>query len=181
MGRLLWLKAFDRVSVRSAYEGEAGCLNGRHFRFSVQGEVEPDGEGETPAEVGTTVSLNGFKKSFQQSALRTVEAIAREVFEHCIWYFLRPGGAPNITVADDDGAVSLNSLMHDFVYSDMQRTSIEVKGERFEMVSLRLKSSQRNLAPRLYWCAANRVVVEENLTSKVLGVLITSVVNAGEA
>ncbi|MFJ6606049.1 ATP-binding protein [Streptomyces lydicus] len=169
VGRLLWLKAFDRVSVRSAYEDEAGCLKGRHFRFSVQGEVEPDGEGETPTEVGTTVSLDGFKRPFQQSAPKTVEAIAREVFEHCIWYFLRPGGAPNITVADDDGAVSLNSLMHDFVYSDMQRTSIEVKGERFEMVSLRLKSSPRNLAPRLYWCAANRVVVEENLTSKVPG------------
>ncbi|MFI1110939.1 ATP-binding protein [Streptomyces physcomitrii] len=169
VGRLLWLKAFDRVSVRSAYENEAGRLDGRQFRFSVQGEVELDPEVEPPAEVGAVVSLDGFKKPYQQSALKSVEAIAREVFEHCIWYFLRPGGAPHIMVADDDGAVSLNSLLHDFVYSDLQRTSIDVKGERFDMVSLRLKSSPRNHAPRLYWCAANRVVLEENITSKVPG------------
>lgn len=169
VGRLLWLKAFDRVTIRSAYEDEAGRLDGRQFHFSVQGEVELDPEAELPTEVGAAVSLDGFKKPYQQSALKSVEAIAREVFEHCIWYFLRPGGAPHIMVADDDGAVSLNSLLHDFVYSDLQKTSIDVKGERFDMVSLRLKSSPRNHAPRLYWCAANRVVLEENLTSKVPG------------
>lgn len=42
VGRLLWLKAFDRVSVRSAYLDEAGELRGRQFRFSVQREVEQD-------------------------------------------------------------------------------------------------------------------------------------------
>ncbi|KOG77718.1 MULTISPECIES: ATP-binding protein [Streptomyces] len=169
VGRLLWLKAFDRVTIRSAYEDEAGRIDGRQFRFSVHGEVELDPEAELPAEVGAAVSLDGFKKPYQQSGLKSVEAIAREVFEHCIWYFLRPGSAPHIMVSDDDGAVSLNSLMNDFVYSDLQRTSIDVKGERFDMVSLRLKSSPRNHAPRLYWCAANRVVLEENLTSKVPG------------
>jgi len=36
------------------------------------------------------------------SGKKTAEAIAREVFEHCIWYFLRPGGAPEVTIVDDD-------------------------------------------------------------------------------
>lgn len=170
VGRLLWLKAFDRVSIRSAYaDGAAEMLRGRKFRFSIEREVEhvedPDGFEDT----GTVVLLDGFKDAFQRNAPKTVDAIAREVFEHCIWYFLRPGGAPEVTIVDDDEAVSLKELMDDFVYSEMPTTTIDVKGEKFDMVNLCLKSSTRNPAPKLYWCAASRVVLEENITSKVPG------------
>ncbi|BBC30617.1 uncharacterized protein SGFS_019110 [Streptomyces graminofaciens] len=169
VGRLLWLKAFDRVSIRSAYDDGAGGFRGRQFRFSIEREVEPGMEEDGLDEAGTIVSLDGFKEPFQQSAVKSVEAIAREVFEHCIWYFLRPGGAPDITVTDGDETVPLNDLMNDFVYSEMPTSSIDVKGEQFDMVNLCLKSSTRISTPRLYWCAASRVVVEENLTSKVPG------------
>src|SRR5690606_11477511 len=97
VGRLLWLKAFDRVSVRSAYEDEAGDLQGRQFSFSIEHEVVHDGEAQGFARPGAVIDLDGFKKSFRQNAPKGVDAIAREVFEHCIWYFLRPGGAPVVT------------------------------------------------------------------------------------
>ncbi|WP_219500132.1 hypothetical protein [Nonomuraea ceibae] len=169
IGRLLWLKAFDRVSVRSAYEDEDGKLRGRQFKFSVEREVEHDGGTDGFARPGAVVRLDGFKESFQQHAPKGVDAIAREVFEHCIWYFLRPGGAPVVTVADDDESVSLASLMDEFVDSAMSSSTIEVKGQKFDMLNLRLKSSTRHSVPRLHWCAASRVVIEENLSGKVPG------------
>lgn len=169
VGRLLWLKAFDKVSVRSAYEDEEGKLRGRQFRFSVEREVEHDGDADGFARPGAVVSLDGFKKSFQQNAPKGVDAIAREVFEHCVWYFLRPGGAPVVTVADDDESVSLADLMDEFVDSAMTSSTIEVKGEKFDMLNLRLKATARNSVPRLHWCAASRVVIEENLSGKVPG------------
>lgn len=169
VGRLLWLKAFDRVSVRSAYEDEGGELRGRQFKFSVEQEVEQDGDAVGFARPGAVVSLDGFKKSFQLHAPKGVDAIAREVFEHCIWYFLRPGGAPVVTVADDDESVSLVDLMDEFVDSAMSASTIEVKGQKFDMLNLRLKASARNSVPRLHWCAASRVVIEENLSGKVPG------------
>lgn len=169
VGRLLWLKAFDRVSVRSAYEDDGGELRGRQFRFSVAQEVEHDGDADGFKSPGAVVSLDGFKKSFQEHAPKGVDAIAREVFEHCIWYFLRPGGAPLVTIADDDESVSLADLMDEFVDSAMSSSSIEVKGQKFDMLNLRLKSSTRNSVPRLHWCAASRVVIEENLSGKVPG------------
>jgi hypothetical protein len=113
--------------------------------------------------------LDGFKRPYQQSASKTVDAIAREVFEHCVWYFLRPGGAPDITVSDDDETVSLTRLMDDFAGSDLPRSTIEVRGQTFDMINLRLKASARRATPRLYWCAANRVVMDENLTGKAPG------------
>ncbi|WP_061211766.1 ATP-binding protein [Dermabacter hominis] len=169
VGRLLWLKAFDRVVVSSAYKNSDGELCGRRFRFSMDREVEHGGEPEGLTEPGAVVRLDGFKESYQQAAAKTVEAIAREIFEHCIWYFLRPGGAPEITVSDGESSVALKDLMHEFVYSEMPTTTIDVKGEKFEMVNLCLKSSTRNQSPRLHWCAASRVVMEENLTGKVPG------------
>lgn len=167
IGRLLWLKAFDRVSVKSAFV-EDGELQQRQFKFSIAGEVEHLETPEDITESGTAVHLDGFKEDYQQSARKTGDAIAREVFEHCIWYFLRPGGAPAVTVVDDE-AYSLNGLMDEFVYDELPLTTVEIKGQRFDMVNLRLKSSTRNPAPRLYWCAANRVVTEENLTGKIPG------------
>lgn len=168
VGRLLWLKAFDRVSIRSGYESDDGTFHAREFKFSVAHEVEhSDAPGEF-AKTGALVHLDGFKEPFQKSAPKTGEAIAREIFEHCIWYFLRPGGAPEITVVDDE-STSLNTLMGEFAFSAMPRTIVEVKGSRFDMLNLRLRSSSRNPAPRLYWCADNRIVNEENLTGKIPG------------
>lgn len=169
VGRLLWLKAFDRVSVRSAYEDDDGKLRGLQFRFSVEREVEHDGEADGFVRPGAIVSLDGFKKSFQQNAPKGVDAIAREIFEHCIWYFLRPGGAPVVTISDDDESVSLADLMDEFVDSAMTSSKIEVKGLKFDMLNLRLKATARNSVPRLHWCAASRVVIEESLSGKVPG------------
>lgn len=169
VGRLLWLKAFDRVEVRSAYLDSDGELRGRQFRFSVAREVEQDDEPDDVADAGSVVSLTGFKTAYQQSAAKTVEAIAREVFEHCIWYFLRPGGAPDVIVADDDESVSLRELLDDSGYAEATRARIDVKGEKFDLLGLRLRSSARNATPRLYWCAANRVVKDESIAGKVPG------------
>lgn len=169
VGRLLWLKAFDKVSVRSAYEDDGGNLRGRQFSFSIRREVEHEEDPDGFTHTGTVVTLDGFKKAFQQAAPKGVDAIAREVFEHCIWYFLRAGGAPDVTIADDDESVSLADLMNEFVYSAMTRTAVEVKGQRFDMLHLRLKASTRNSTPRLYWCAASRVVTDEPLAGKVPG------------
>lgn len=170
VGRLLWLKAFERVEVTSTYRNDGGTLCGRKFTFSVLHEVQQETASENATTTGSTVDLIGFKERYQQSAAKTLEAIAREVFEHCIWYFLRPGGAPDVVVEDEDGeSISLRALLDDSGYSKMKLTTLDVKGEQFELLGLRLKSSARNLTPRLHWCAANRVVKDENIAGKVPG------------
>ncbi|MGV9860922.1 ATP-binding protein [Gordonia sp. NPDC003425] len=169
VGRLLWLKAFSRVMVKSAYEAGPGVLQCRQFRFSVEKEVEPIEPAEALQDIGTIVELDGFGAAYQKAAPKSAAAIAREVFEHCIWYYLRPGGAPEIRVIDDGDVVLLSRLMDEFVYSEMPRNTIEVKGQKFDMINLCLKSSTRNQTPRLFWCAASRVVTEENITGKVPG------------
>ena len=170
VGRLLWLKAFDRVEVASTYRNDKGSLEGRKFSFSIEHEVEQETAPSIASDTGSVVRLIGFKERYQQSAAKTVEAIARQIFEHCIWYFLRPGGAPDVVVSDDDGEqISLRDLLEDSDSSGMTRTALDVKGKRFDLLGLRLKPSARNSSPRLYWCAANRVVKDENIAGKIPG------------
>jgi hypothetical protein len=170
VGRLLWLKAFDRVSVDSAFyvSEQERDLSSRGFKFSILREVEHGESASALSDSGAIVHLDGFKEKYQRGAPKTADAIARELFEHCIWYFLRPGGGPEVTVVDDE-VISLNKLLEELVYSELKPTSITVKGTKFEMVNLCLKSVTRNTTPRLYWCAASRVVIEENLSGKLAG------------
>lgn len=169
VGRLLWLKAFDKVSVCSSYLDKDGQLQHRKFKFSVEHEVQHVDSIDSSEWPGSVVHLEGFKKSYQQSAPKSVTAIAREIFEHCIWYFLRPGGAPIVTVFDDDESVSLGDLVDEFVDSTMTASRIEVQGQAFDMLNLRLKATAHSSYPRLHWCAANRVVINENLSGKLAG------------
>ena len=73
-----------------------------------------------------------------------------------------------MTIVDDE-VVSFDQLMDEFVFFELPVTGVEINGPKFDMVNLCLKSSTRNPAPRLYWCAANRVVAEENLAGKIAG------------
>ena len=110
VGRLVWLKAFDRVAIRSAFLDESTDLQHRHFKFTIAGEIEQMGTETGLVEPGSIVHLEGYKQEFQKSAPKSVDAIAREIFEHCIWYFIRPGGAPDVSI--DDGELLSPELGH---------------------------------------------------------------------
>lgn len=168
VGRLLWLKAFNRVKVTSVYTaGGEECR--RAFRFTETHGVETLNPLTGDEGQGTRVSLEGFKEEYQLSAPKGGQAIARDVFHHCIWYFLRDGGAPDIELVDVDERVMLNAMLEEFSNRGLQRTCIDVKGQQFDLVGLRLVSASRSVVPRLHWCAASRVVKEETLTGKIPG------------
>lgn len=169
VGRLLWLKAFECVEIVSVYLDAANKLKSREFSFSIEREVVQQRPAFVRSSCGTTVKLIGFKKQYQEKALKSVRAIAREVFEHCIWYFLRSGGAPRVLVQDEEEVIVVNELLDEVAYSEMPITQIEVKGKKFDLLGMRLKTSSRNMATRLNWCAADRVVRDEDLAGKVEG------------
>ncbi|NMW65005.1 ATP-binding protein [Mobiluncus mulieris] len=170
VGRLLWLKAFDCVKIRSAYYDNNKNLQSRSFKFSISGEIEQDDAPNNLSDSGSVVRLLRFKKVYQRYAPKTLEAISREIFEHCVWYFLRPGGAPKIIVRDEDNeSLCLDSFLNDSGYSNLTRTTLNIKDEIFELLGIQLRSSSRNSAPRIYWCASNRVVKNESIEGKVDG------------
>lgn len=169
VGRLLWLKAFDRVDIDSGYIGPKGDLAQRRLKFSIRGEVEPTDPIVDFRAPGSVVRLHGFKNEYRSSAPKTLDAVARETLEHCIWYFLRPGGAPTIVVVDDDNSVSLDDKLKELTHRSLPQTSFKIRDHTFDMTNLCFTSPGRSQVPKVMWCAASRVVAEESLIGKVPG------------
>lgn len=169
VGRLLWLKAFDRVAASSQFQ-VGGAAFERCFTFSAQAGVS--GEKLVPVKGSfsrrTTIDLDGFRKAYRDASRKTVDAISRHLFEHCLWYFIRPGGAPTIIVKDDQSQISLDHVYDECVYSGVKSEAVEVKGVKFDLTHIRLRTttSQNH---QIAFCAANRLVREESLKGKIPG------------
>lgn len=169
VGRLLWLKAFDSVDICSDFTDPDEKLLQRSFTFTAAKGV--DGLTVSPsssAARGTEVRLSGFKKEYRERAPKTAKTIANDLFAHCLWYFVRDGGAPKIKVTDYDETILLDDVYEECMHSSAQRQPLTIKGQQFELTHLKLKASAPK-DPFIAWCAAGRVVKEEGIVGKVAG------------
>lgn len=169
VGRLLWLKAFDAVEVSSDFRGPDDMPLRRSFAFSATSGVEGLTMSPSPSPASRTeVHLSGFRKEYSERAPKTARTIANDLLAHCLWYFVRDGGAPAIKVVDQDETILLDALYGAYMHASAHKQSITIKGHPFELTHLKLKAS----APRdpfIAWCAAGRVVKEEGIVGKVAG------------
>jgi hypothetical protein len=170
IGRLLWLKAFEQVIVDSTYRDEADALRSRTFVFNAASGVtkEKTLTAQDDAPRATCVHLVGFDKRYREASNKTARAIANSLFEHCLWYFVRKGGAPKIMVRDVDESIDLDEVYERHMVSSAVSQTIVIKKSPFELthVKLRANSSQAHV---IALCAANRLVQEENIAGKIPG------------
>lgn len=168
VGRLLWLKAFDQVLVSSVFSNE-GKLSHRDFAFNSSNGVH--GDKVTLSEQGNTgsvIRLNDFDKSYRKAVPSGMEAIANALLEHCLWYFVRECGVPQIYVEDGSETVSLYQLFEAHMHSQAAHEQIDILGEAFELTHIRFRASV-NKKHQLSLCAANRLVKEEGIQGKLPG------------
>ena len=169
VGRLLWLKAFQRSTVASVYLSEDGSLKRRTFTFdSRQGVSEPVVVDAQDQERLTAVYLEGLAKRYRDASPKTAKVIAKNLFEHCLWYFVRSGGAPKIKIVDGDETIALDDVYAEHMVGRVATDTIHLKGHPFELIHIKLSaSSTRNHS--IAFCAANRLVLKENIKGKIPG------------
>jgi hypothetical protein len=170
VGRLLWLKAFERVLITSGFTDTDGKPKRRAFSFTATKGVDDKTVSDYPRGVPlqTTVHLDGFHSIYRDRAAKTVRAIAHGLFEHCLWYFVRDGGAPRIRIRDDSESIDIDTVYEEYMYSSASKEAIDVKGQPFELTHVKLKTSSAK-QPFIAWCAARREVQQEGISSKVAG------------
>ena len=170
IGRFLWLKAFDRVEIDSAYE-QGGTLYNRTFEFSLT-EKGVDKQVVAKADTitrKTRVRLTGFKSEFRQhqSCPKSAVTIARRIVEHFLESFILDT-CPKIRVYDDKEQtdLDLNRLFTTEMRLDVAGKAFRVKRQRFHITHVRLLAPQ-DLQHSLSFCAHKRSVKTEVL-SKIL-------------
>ncbi len=169
VGRLLWLKAFKRVSVESVFDQSKGRRCRRTFTFDAAQGVNQEVCVDAPARSQrfTKVHLDGFEKRYRDASLKTAPSIANSLFEHCLWYFVREGSAPEIELVDGDETISLTEVYEGHMASKAVTETVAIKNRSFALTHIRLSVTSRPHAIAL--CAASRLVKEESLTGKIPG------------
>lgn len=170
IGRLLWLKAFKKAKVSSVCKDGEDKLKLRTFTFTAASGVSEQEEKEVQHDTQrlTCIHLDDFDKRYREASSKTTQTIANSLFEHCLWYFVREGGAPQILINDDTESINLDDVYHEHMISSATTESITVKDKVFELthVKLRTHSSQSHV---IAFCAAKRLVKEENISGKIPG------------
>lgn len=168
IGRLMWLKCFNKVIIESVYEEDEKKYL-RTFSFQAPRGVYDEEliEIDSNKPIETKITLKIFNEKYRDKCVKTLESIARNLLEHCLWYFVREGGAPQINLIDDDGTnVDINELYYANIQDQAQHDHFSYIGQQFYLLHLRLRD---NLADThsLAYCANNRLVNECNLVGKI--------------
>ena len=163
VGRLLWLKAFEKVEIESYYSQGIKAMY-RKFRFSIPDNgignceiVEARYEGRK-----TIVSLNSFLKKYSDACPKKLDTIAIRVIEHCLLYFL-DNNCPQVEIIDSDERLILNKIFREMFSSNANKVQITLKGENFTLIHFRLYSSEE-ASHRIHLCANEREVLSKKLT-----------------
>lgn len=172
IGRLLWLKAFNHVDIKSDYYAENGHICRRSFSFDKDHGIIPPSPEEKDApyakEIQTVVTLSGFLPKYRQYAPKTISTIAANMLEHCFWYFIREGGVPQITIIDGDESIDLNSIFNNYTLGHIKCEKINIKGYDFCFTYIKARSASFS-NHEICYCAADRLVKKENITNKIPG------------
>ena len=113
--------------------------------------------------------MTGIKPRFKESLSKlSQEGIAKAIFEHCLWFFIREGGCPNIRVIDGTNpATNLSEIYDSYMGSDNSEIATFALGEEtFNVLHIKLHRSDKNNNVISY-CAGNRIVNDEKIKDVV--------------
>lgn len=166
IGRLLWLKSFASVEIESYYKTNNGSIKNRHFVFTPEGITDLPELSIEGKSIGTKVTLKGPINNYKKAISKYgQESIAKSLFEHCLWFFLREGSCPNIKIIDGRDVTNLSEIYDSYLYGNNDnKTSFQIAGETFDVLHVRLqKSESKN---QISYCAGNRIVKNEKIKDK---------------
>lgn len=167
IGRFLWLKAFDSVSVTSVYADGKSRME-RRFTFTAKKGIDDTPLKQTDSMQKTTVYLKGFKKEYKNlsSAYKTPNKIAQRILEHCLSYFIS-GGMPRIILRDGDETIILNEIYDKDISTHVFPQEITLKNHLFTFNHLKLFGTHEKMH-NIVLCADRREVKPVSL-QKALG------------
>ena len=168
VGRLLWLKAFNKIEISSVFK-DGDVFKSREFSFNAaNGVSDPVTNPHEASKCKTSVRLEGFEEKYQKASGKTLDSIASSLLEHCLWYFVREGSAPKMVINDGSETIELDHLYEEYMHSSAISEKFKVKNEEFEITHIKFRASSSK-SHSISFCASKRLVKEDKLAGKVPG------------
>jgi hypothetical protein len=167
VGRFTWLVAFAEARIESRFEGGIGW---RAFQFTSQDGIRPstDYNQNNLPNIGTTVTLLGYKSPWREKCPNTLELIAADMIEHFIALFVS-SDLPTIIIIDGDDTIDLRTEFSKTYDVGEHRSQFYIGDDQFELTGLRLRRGQAGRSHRLLYLADQREVKTEGLSQYLQG------------
>jgi len=163
VGRLLWLKAFDHVEIKSCYLQDGKQMR-RRINFSVKGEVEELPPSDVPVSsdeeqsTWTEVRLVGLKNECRNKRGVSVHDVAEVILKHFVLLFSL-GSMPNVSVGDGENKRVVNDLFRSVAFDTPRKDEFTEGNRQFVFYQQKLRMPATKATPSaVYLCAGGRVV-----------------------
>ena len=169
IGRLLWVKCFERVSVDSVFV-EDGRKVQRTFLFDAQSEIHDHKkltltDDRTPR---TVIKIENIRKPCRNKWRKSTESILDHMLDHFLWYFLRDEGCPKIVVHDNGSKFCLRERFAERIQDPIVHDDISIKGQKFSVMHVRLRHSVAS-DHFVALCADGRLLEDSQIEGKIPG------------
>jgi hypothetical protein len=163
IGRLLCLKAFQKMTIDSIYL-EGGKYLSRKFEYKKSKDGFDNYEGGVESQktnTGTSVNLVNFIDEYQKQCPNSIIEIAREIITHFQLYFIQKK-EPNIIIKNQDNSeVGLTNLFNNEFENKILTQDFLVDETKFTIF---ISKSYKAKSHKIHFCAHERSVKEEGLS-----------------
>lgn len=166
IGRFLWLKAFDQVTIQSIYS-EDNIFYERKFDFTLEHAIEPEVNRRKINEQKciTEIRLSGFHEKYRETVALSLESLAKKIIEHCLPYFIIDG-CPEIILQDNmDQKINLNQYYRKLYKNTLHRDEIIIEDNKFLLYHMTVNEGADK--HELHLCANNREVKSYELSKYI--------------
>lgn len=169
IGRLKWVKCFEKVSVDSVFV-EDGKKIQRTFLFDAQSGIHDHTkitltEDRTPR---TVISIENVRNQYRSKWRKGTESILDHMLDHFLWYFLREAGCPKIVIHDNGLKFCLRERFSERVQDSIVHDEILIKSQKFSVMHVRLRHSISS-GHFVALCADGRLVEDSRTKGKIPG------------
>lgn len=176
VGRLTWLKVFEKIKISSTYlDGVAA--NNISFDF-LYDEVAPiqnknSGPAEQHHRIGTIIELSPFRSEYKSRAPKKDETIAKEIVRHFL-SFIVSETAPKISFTGTGGRIDLSDFYRSKIVRQFQEEIVIVDEGGVEhkvllrhmLIDKALRDSEKG-TNLLFLCAHKRAVKRHVLDNQI--------------
>ncbi len=164
IGRITWLRAFQKVEITSTYKSENEFYK-RVFTFApTQKGIEKhqNTKLENASEYTTLVHLKSLKEEYQRWCNKKAEHIALRIIEHCFSYFLDEN-CPRIIIQDSDVEIIVNDYFRLYTKNEVTVRSFSLNSREFTLNIVKLYSPKAD--NKIHYCANFREVFTEKINN----------------